>query len=242
MSHPKRFVVLALPRTGSNWLCTLLDSHPQILCHHELFNPDGIHYSISHREGQIDLGSVAERDRNPLAMLDRAWRETLGYPVVGFKHNRDQSAEILQALFADRELSIVHMRRRNRVRTVLSEIVAQATGEWESYPGRPLGEPPRITVDADELRRRIAVNEKYETSLTEALAASGQRQLTVTYEELASTAEQRRVLEFLAVDPQIALRGNTRKQGTRDLRQRIVNFEALAVDLRGSELETELFT
>ena len=36
-----RFVILAAPRSGSNLLCTLLDSHPEILCHHEVFNPVG---------------------------------------------------------------------------------------------------------------------------------------------------------------------------------------------------------
>ena len=36
-----RFVILAAPRSGSNLLCTLLNSHPEILCHHEVFNPVG---------------------------------------------------------------------------------------------------------------------------------------------------------------------------------------------------------
>ena len=33
-----RFVILAAPRTGSNLLCTLLDAHSRILCHHEILN------------------------------------------------------------------------------------------------------------------------------------------------------------------------------------------------------------
>ena len=44
-----RFVILAVPRTGSNLLCTLLNSHPEILCHHEVFNPQGIFTALTHR-------------------------------------------------------------------------------------------------------------------------------------------------------------------------------------------------
>ena len=44
-----RFVVVAVRRAGSNMLCTLLDSHPAILCHHELFNPRGIFYALGLR-------------------------------------------------------------------------------------------------------------------------------------------------------------------------------------------------
>ena len=39
---PRRFVILAARRSGSNLLCSLLGSHPHVRCHHELFNPNGI--------------------------------------------------------------------------------------------------------------------------------------------------------------------------------------------------------
>jgi hypothetical protein len=53
-----RFVIFAVPRTGSNWLCSLLNSHPEIICHHEIFNPERIIYSTSYRDGQLDFGST----------------------------------------------------------------------------------------------------------------------------------------------------------------------------------------
>jgi LPS sulfotransferase NodH len=65
-----RFVILAAPRTGSNWLCSLLNSHPDVLCHHELFNPSGVFYALGHRDGALDLGTPEERDRRPLAFLE----------------------------------------------------------------------------------------------------------------------------------------------------------------------------
>ena len=61
-----RFVILGAPRTGTNLLCTLLDSHPDVLCHHEVFNPAGIFWALGDRQGALDLGSMAERDADPL--------------------------------------------------------------------------------------------------------------------------------------------------------------------------------
>ena len=68
-----RFVILSVPRAGSNLLCTLLNSHPEVLCHHEVFNPRGIFYALTHRDGSFSVGSVAERQRDPLGFLERLW-------------------------------------------------------------------------------------------------------------------------------------------------------------------------
>src|SRR5580693_4511868 len=98
----KRFVILAAPRTGSNWLCSLLNSHPEILCHHEVFNPAGIFYALGHRDGTLDLGTIEERDRRPLEFLERLWRAPLGLPCVGFKMTRGQDERVVQAVLEDR--------------------------------------------------------------------------------------------------------------------------------------------
>lgn len=55
---PTRFVILAASRTGSNMLCAILDWHPAVLCHHELFNPTGIYYALPLRDGDFSLGTL----------------------------------------------------------------------------------------------------------------------------------------------------------------------------------------
>ena len=39
-------------------LCTLLGSHPDVLCHHELFNPTGVYYALELRDTPFDLGTI----------------------------------------------------------------------------------------------------------------------------------------------------------------------------------------
>jgi LPS sulfotransferase NodH len=237
-----RFVIFAAPRTGSNWLCSLLDSHPSVLCHHEIFNPEGIHYSVSLRSGELDLGTVAERDRDPAAVLARLWQATLGRRWVGFKLNRDQNARVFALVLADPDIRKIVMKRRNRIRTFLSEHVALATGEWESYPWSNVSERKvQVTIDPASLRAHVARNDQYFKALEDSLRETGQTYLEVTYEALTDVDEQARILSFLDLDmPEGGLRGATRKQGRGDLRDAIANFEQLARHLAGSELAAEL--
>ncbi len=252
MAAPTRFVILAAPRTGSNWLCTLLDSHPEVLCHHEIFNPQGIHLALS-RRGALDLGTVAERDADPAAALARLWRHDFGCRAVGLKITRDTSPAAFAAVFAERGLKAIVLSRRNRVKTFVSERIAALTGQWESHgleshPGAQThraaagleGGPPRIEVEREELLAQIERNERYYAWLRGELERTGWETLETTYEALAAGGEQRRILAFLGVAPGVPLRGSTRKQNPDDLSHLISNFDRLAAALCGSDLATEL--
>lgn len=244
MAVPCRFLVVAAPRTGSNWLCSLLDSHPEILCHHEIFNPEGIHLSLSWRRDGRTLGAgfetAEERDRRPLAALEQVWRRSDGARAVGFKMNLGQNPAALDAALDDCAVRKILLRRRNRVKTYVSEAIAERTGAWESYPDSKTARPTSLRVDPLELRRHAERNRAYYTGIESRLAAAGQRPLALTYEELPGAAERRRVLEALGADPEVELRSGTEKRGARDLRRVIENFGELAEALRGTELEPDL--
>jgi LPS sulfotransferase NodH len=239
---PVRFVILAAPRTGSNMLCSMLNSHPLVICHHELFNPEGIHYALDRRAGEIDLGSPAERDRDPTGFLRRLWRHSGGAKALGFKLNRDQNEAAFHAVLSDPDVRKIILVRRNRIETFISELIAQETGRWESYATSDVRPYARtIHVDARQLLDHVARNHGYYATIRETLAATGQRHLEVAYEDLGRRAEQRRILNYLGVRAgNAALQPATRKVNARDLRDIIANHAALAAALAGSELEAEL--
>jgi LPS sulfotransferase NodH len=237
-----RFVILAAPRTGSNWLCTMLNSHPEIVCHHELFNPQGIHYALDHRSGDLHLGSKEERDRSPLAFLDRLWREDFGKRAIGFKLNRGQNEEVFKKLVADTGIQKLVLVRKNRIKTFVSERIASSTGRWESYLG--LGDAlqtVKVRVELTALFEHISVNESYYSQIHGSLETTGQRSIEIAYEDLCAGKDWERVLRFLKVARRgYELKAGTRKQTARDLREVIVNFEELEDALSGSHLEAEL--
>src|SRR5215467_4781104 len=102
MQAARRFAVFTIPRTGGNYLCSLLNAHPEILCHHEVFNPSGIFCSLDVRSrAEHYFGTLAERDRDPVGFLARLWGRSFGRPVVGLKFCRGQNRAAFEALLGD---------------------------------------------------------------------------------------------------------------------------------------------
>jgi LPS sulfotransferase NodH len=237
-----RFVIVAARRTGSNLLCTLLDSHPAILCHHELFNPRGIFQALSRRGEGFDLGTIAERDEDPEAFLDRVWREARGHPCVGFKMTCGQAEATLRRLLGDRGVRKIVLHRRNRVKTWVSERMAEHLDQWEVYDEDALAAArPRLALGVRDLREHAARNEAFYQRVEGSLRESGQEFLRIDYEDLWTPLRRARLLDFLGVPHTDAdLMPRSLKQNPRDLRDVVANFDQLADALRGDALRDEL--
>lgn len=237
-----RFVIVAARRTGSNWLCTLIDSHPAILCHHELFNPKGVFYAQRLRDDSPCAGSVGERDADPLGFLDRIWRQAGRHRCLGFKMTCGQAEPVLEHVLADSAVRKVVLRRRNRVKTCVSEKIAAKLDSWEVYDEADLpSRTPCVDLDPQELREHAAANERFYERVEASIAGTGQTCLRVDYEDLRSPEEHVRLLRFLdAVPEDVRLEPTSVKQNPVDLREVVRNFDALAEALRGDPLRDEL--
>ena len=237
-----RFVIVAARRTGSNWLCTLIDSHPAILCHHELFNPADIFYAQRLRDSALCLGSVSERDADPMSFLDRIWRHTDGHRCLGFKMTQGQAGPVLDHLLADPAIRKIVLRRRNRVKTCVSEKIATQLGSWEVYDAADLpAQEPCVDLDPQELREHVARNERFYEHVDTLVEGSGQTCLRVDYEDLGDPDEHGRLLRYLDATPNDSpLEPTSVKQTPVDLRQVVRDFDALAEALRGDPLRDEL--
>jgi LPS sulfotransferase NodH len=140
-----RFIVLSGPRTGSNLLQQILNSHPDVMCFRELFNLQAhIDYEMPAYDG-TDAADLALRAADAPALLGKRifMEQPASVRAVGFKfhYNHVWSYDrILDALAADTSLRIVHLRRRNILRMLVSLRLAQRTGEWMVH------EPPRNQI------------------------------------------------------------------------------------------------
>jgi len=243
MSTGTRFVILAAPRTGSNLLCTLLNSHPEVLCHHELFNPNGIFYALEYRDGSLDLGSMEARDREPFAFLQRVWEHPQGASCVGFKMTRGQDVAVMQSLIEDSAVSKILLYRRNRLKTFISEEIARQTDRWEVYTRSELAPvTPRLHVDIEAFRAHCDLNEGFYQDIRNALGSGGQRWVETAYEEILTAPEHVRLLGFLGVEATgVKLTQSSIKQGGKDLRTHIENYQELERAFQGSEHLEELY-
>jgi hypothetical protein len=237
-----RFVVLNAPRTGSNFLCTVLNSHPDILCHHEIFNPHVIGVARHLQGTAFCLGSMAERQADPVDFLQRVWQAPDGRKAVGFKLCLWQHEAAYHAVLPDPSIRKIVLKRRNRVKTFVSLLLARQTGEWVVYDdtGAPAPRPP-IHVDRDALLENIALHERYYAETEGILRRTGQVPLVLWYEDLFAPEALDGAMALLGLPGRPALpQGQTWKLTPMRLADVIANFEALHQALRGSDLAAEL--
>lgn len=240
-----RFVILNAPRTGSNYLCTLLDDHPEILCHHEIFNPHVVGVARHLAKQGYEMGTVEERNRDPLQFLERIWENPFDRRCVGFKLCWHQDDVILRAVLTDPRVRKIVLKRRNRVKSFVSLLLARATAEWVVYEDAPQPQArPRIRVDATELWEHIQYNRRYYGEIEDSLRATCHPRLELFYEDFLSGPGLRDVLSFLDIarDTASQLRGQCWKLTSHKLPEVISNFDELAEQLRGTELEPELYS
>jgi hypothetical protein len=243
LPEPTRFVILNAPRTGSNYLCTVLNSHPEILCHHEIFNPHVVGVARHLQDTDFQMGTIEERDRNPVDFLSRVWDRNAGRPCVGFKLCWKQNEAIFDEVLGDHRIRKIVLKRRNRIKCFVSLLLARQTGEWVIYQDAAApGARPKVRVDHSELLSNIAFNDAYYAEIEAALKSHRQFGHIVFYEDLFSPAGLRGILEFLEVanpDP-ARLTGQTWKLSSTSLRDLVENFEHLETSLRGTALGEEL--
>lgn len=224
-------------------LCTLLNSHPDVLCHHELFNPNGIFYALDYRDGSLDFGSMEMRDQSPLPFLQRVWEHTQGAACVGFKMTRGQNDAIMRTVIEDPGVLKIVLYRRNRLKTFVSEQLARQTDRWEVYEKDELSnDTPKLRVDVRSLKAHCDLNDRFYQDIQNTLQSSRQPWIEAVYEKILSGSEQARLLESLGVRATHArLTQSSIKQNDTDLRTHIENFQELEIALDGSEYLAELY-
>lgn len=163
-----RFIILSLGRTGTNMLSQALNSSPRIVCFGDVFNPqaDLVQLFVGTYERFTDR-ELSLRSRDPLRFLEE--RILCPYPgevrAVGFKLHYGQLPGypgLLERLASDKELRVLHLRRRNLLRTLVSLKRARATGVYLDDSKRKLTLARLMNVarhplrTARTLRRRLS--------------------------------------------------------------------------------------
>lgn len=131
-----RFIILTYARAGSTMLASSLNSSPNIICFRELFNPimDGIGYHVEGYDNSSAEDRVLRNEDLRKFLRERIFcQHPKAIRAVGFKmpHVHFSSFPgLLEGLVEDTELRVLHLRRRNLLRMLVSLRIAQRTGGW----------------------------------------------------------------------------------------------------------------
>ena len=124
-----KFMISCPARSGSSMLCSLIHSHPQAICHHEVFAFDGqptvmgVYARKRRDDPEFERQLRKYRDERPEAFLYDIVFDSQRRRCVGFKFKTDEALQpayrgILDLIVTDKDIKIVHLVRAQRSRPV----------------------------------------------------------------------------------------------------------------------------
>ena len=237
---PRKFVIIAAERTGTNLLIGLLDDYPGCLVGKELFNPVNIRSDILPwpdltEDAKVELLKLRRED--PVGFWTDLCRRAAedGHRVVGFKllyGHAIAEPDLLKHLAADKTSAIIHLTRRNQLRRLVSERQASATGNWAVSRRKTPEKRPAVHATMEEILSSFRMIEKRRREI--GALFNEHRVMDVVYEDLAerpleTAARVARFLDLEAPPEPPVIKYN--KTGTEHLPEALIDFEMLRARL-----------
>jgi len=230
------FLLLSYPRSGSHFLRSLLNEHPDIKCHGEIFN----------RELYPEPGHVEQR-------LIQYWKGPLtgmiAHAYIGWRGERDcvwRAKSGFAGLFPTLPLDtkIVCIQRWNLFRRHVSHLLAQASNEWTVMTGSDNAEARAEAARTQTIRVDV-VKLRLDVDVTRAILATLGLQFVnthlVTYEQLRANTEEhiRRIYEHLGADPDACKHVKAKTMvlnADRPIREIVTNYGKVKKHFAGTDL------
>lgn len=238
-----KFIVLGRGRSGSNFLATSLETHPNIVSFGEVFNnlarsKGTVHFRYAGYNGSSQK-QVQLRDKQPLKFIDESLFSPMPKAIqaVGFKlfyyHAQEPDWHPVWAHLRAAGVRAIHIQRQNLLESLVSEEIAQTTKTWSNrgHQKRAEDAPKQIELPIDTCRTYFESIQKQRDKHANFFADT----LDLHYEDLRNdyTGELRRVQEFLGV-PYHDVTSPLIKQSKRPVHETVSNFSELEREFSGT--------
>lgn len=212
LDTPKKFIIISYSRTGSNFLISLLNSHPNITCGGELL-------------GKVTPNSDYSKLLNKIF---NSPNKTQGFKLF---HYHPMNVENNQLLFdtikADKTIRIIFLERKNLLRRYYSLLKANQTNVWKVTNTKDITHTKsKISIDITKLIQTINSVTKYENLYKEMFQEH--KHIIIQYEDIENNYTQTcmKIFRFLDLRKHAAI-GNTIKQNHGNLKDLIENYNEL---------------
>ncbi|MFK7767518.1 MAG: Stf0 family sulfotransferase [Mariniblastus sp.] len=257
------FVILFRERSGSTYLCSLLDSHKQISCRHEDFHGQYI--------GEVDDVPSRERVSNwkrRIKKFDESFVENVSAEdavthlydtysfqerACGFKlkfpHQFLLYPEVIREFAWVENLRVIILSRQNLLKQAVSRQnfvrIYSESGRSNLFPDRnarpePLG---RFELNIEDAMHYVKVAQtlqaKFEQESNQIVSKFGLDSIHVKYENLLAKRDEtlKSVFEFLNVDPSLKIDAEDVQKATPDrLPDAITNYAELVKRVEGTKI------
>ena len=243
-SSYKKFVVIATARTGSNLLISLLRNHSDMRVHGERF---------THLNGKTC------RQIYHAVYPKKSLKKVVGFKIFYCDPQNTKDREVWKLLQNDTTIKIIHLQRKNLLRSYISYLIARKTRVWIIHRNllrfyisyllagktkawisyRTNSNSKKVYVNINELFERYEYTKKCINRINAEF--KNHSILNLTYEELNTDQEMamKKVFDFLGVSYQ-KVTCSLKKQNTERIEDLVSNFSELSRALEGSDLESML--
>lgn len=243
MSKKNKFCVITTPRSGSTWLATLLDSHPQIKSFEEPFiwRADRPNWTDSDFPTYYNYKTSAKKKSiftafRYLDILDSYQAET-DFDIIGFKimYNQIQeNPEVMLKLLLD-NYRIIHLIRQNYLDVIISR--AAKKQHRIAHSNTVQSKTKQVTIDTSYLIKdldRCARNHLLFSSLLKIMPV---KVLEITYESMQEDYNKVlcSVADFLNVSSDsIAFKSDLKRINQGKYSDKIANYQEVLETLSNS--------
>lgn len=218
----KKFVIICDSRTGSTLLLNMLGFHPEIEVEGERFK------NINKRSG-IDIWNSIFRKR-------QARIKYVGFKLFYF-HSQGEDKSVWDSLNNDKSITIIHLRRENMFRSLVSKKIGLNTKQWteniNSKKNIDLSKK-KVEIDINECESYFNQISSYQSQTDEAY--KNHKLIPILYEDLSSNP--RLVIDQLYL--KLGVKGFKRnselkKQNPEKLSELIINYNELKQHFNNSK-------
>ena len=219
----KRFAVIGHSRTGSNYLFVGLSTSNCVRMYHEVF-------AKRNRE------MVGREFDLIFPMIFR--KESRNIKAVGFKLFYEHlTSDEWEKFLLHKYIGIIHLTRKNRLRTIVSLDIAFKTDEWSlsvNDKNKQLDEK-RVFLDTSRLIDRLEQIRHYETFIRDRF--KDRDVVEVVYEKLTIKPGDtfQHIGEYLGIDDIDLSKITLTKQNPESLEQLIINFDEVYALLKNTK-------
>jgi LPS sulfotransferase NodH len=194
-----RFCVVTAARSGSTMLCSLLDHLPEVVCHGELFGPEGIFW-LNKRLGLELPYTLSDRNTDPIGFLSGIERLTFEHATTfGFKLFIGHNRLVLRHVLSSDDYRIVLLSRRNKLAQFSSLRIAQQSNVWHTHRNEPGASGQSVLFDKGHFVAFVeGVTRRYETAMA-TLEAGGRPYFALDYHDIKNEQVIARLLNAIDV-------------------------------------------
>lgn len=224
--EPRRFVIVGLPRSGTTYLMTLLNSHSRVHCGGELYNP----YAIIDADTRVEhKSSLTARDRRPMKFMTdffRAHRDGATLDAVGFKYMIGHNVQVLSELADLKDVTLIYVHRDNKLAQISSLIKASQTSRWaqlnkDKHIGRKIDADPRKIM---HFWHEYAT---FDFLFAEWFKTLPLKSVSLEYRELFGKGFEKRICKALGIAYEPGMKSPLVKQGSNTILDRFKKPDAI---------------